>query len=95
MEAPPLEFLRVVGSHVRELPEDVQVRGISCKNTQGEALVPILSLCFDASHPQRVLYRAVFTRNSSFSSGYQTQLYTQSEPSSVASEVLLCLSVLC
>lgn len=39
-ETPPFEFLRVVRSHVRERPEDVQVGGISCRNTQEEALVP-------------------------------------------------------
>lgn len=45
MQAPPFEFLRVVRSHVRELPEDVQVGSISCKNTQEEALDPIVLLC--------------------------------------------------
>lgn len=101
VQAPPLQFLGVVGRHVRELPEDVQVGGISCKNTQEEALVPIFLLCFATSHPRRSWGIRPFSlrardshlgvRDSSTCGRDGAQLFSLALPQGV----LFCLSILC
>lgn len=105
MQAPPFEFLRVVRSHVRELPEDVQVGSISCKNTQEEALVPIVLLCLALILPTHGDHGA----SGHFHLELLTFIYpdergsstrdTETEPSSFSlalpQRVLVWLSILC